>query len=329
MKINLIKRASAVVLLFAMPFAVIAKDNADTTTSFLSIGASYATNNAVLGSVNSFTPEPQFALSAAYFGKKGLNVSIVGSKVGNSDSTGSAYTSELDLNVNYAYPFLKYFTLTPSYSHYFYSKNSESYKSAVKGLVQLSLTGTVKWFSSSLTAGLTPGDKSGRTLNSLTSFNLMFDNLLGQGNTLSISPGFGVYFNNINIESRLNAEMYPRLYAFSQKHPSMTVDRFLKLIALRRVFSDSLNLRPRTILYLEKKKGDILLSDLFKSKNKFELTSLELSVPITYYIRSFSFYVTPTLCQQMDDTTSKSMPLNWYISLGLNWNFDLGKKSGK
>lgn len=301
----------------------------DDGSSTLSIGTGYSTNTNVFGNVSSYTNQPSYSGSFSYSGKKGLNLSFSPTFVGNSDSTNSKFTSEYDFVTSYKLTLWKALGVTPSFTHYLYSSNSASLKSGYNNYAQLSSSLSIKWWSASVSGGYGWGQTSDFSIGLATSATIKFENFLGKDNSLEIQPSLGSSLSRNKLNNLYNSKKTKGLDELIKLYPNMTANEFLTstdpaIVAWR-------NAHPAVVSSISKKvnkiqtnggkkqKTNLLLSDLLAPKMKFGLTSVNISLPITYNIKNFSLstnfeYTIPN---------SKTDPASFYVNFGVSYSFDL------
>jgi hypothetical protein len=164
--------------------------------SVLSFSSDYSGNTNTFGRFNSMVSQPNYSLSSGYYGKRGLIVNTTGLMIGNSDTTNSKATYEFDLMLGYNLKFLKYFSITPSYTHFLYSKNNTTLISAYNQYLQANLSFNYKWVSVSLTGGHTFGNYEEPILQFSLGVPLTFNNTFFKDHTLIIQPTFDASLGN-------------------------------------------------------------------------------------------------------------------------------------
>jgi len=250
--------------------------------------------------------------------------------VGNSDSTNSKFTSEYDLGANYLIAVSKKLSITPSYTHFFYGSNSASLKSGFNDNAQVTTSLVVKWWTTSVVTGYEWGETNDFSVTPTTSATIKFNNFLGEDNSLSFQPTVGLVLNKNELSNLYNKKKTKGLADFIKLYPNMTASEFLNstdpaIVAWRKAHPavvSSISKRLEKISSKssgKKKKTDILLADLLAVKSKFGITSINISLPISYELNNFTF----TTNLQYTKPNNQTDPSSFYVSFGVSYSFGL------
>jgi hypothetical protein len=311
-------------------FAQSGKDS-DDDISAISVGSDYTTNRNEFGVLDNIVRQPAYSVNVSYEGKRGLFLSVTPYSVGNSDSTSSKFTSEYDLEAGYNWSISKSFTITPSYTHFIFDKNSASIKSGFNDYAQLNNSLKLKWLEATLSVGYGWGQTSDIFVNAGTNATIKLDDFWGRGNSLLIQPTLSCLFSK-NQLGLLNAKKRTSgLSEIIALYPTMTASDFLNstvpAIVTWRTNHPALTASIRNKLNKKQTKntkkvtnGSILLSDLFPTQNaNFGPTSILISLPITYTLKDFAFNTNLSYMKPI----SKTDPSEFYVSVGVTYSFGL------
>jgi hypothetical protein len=215
--------------------------------SYFDIGSSYNTNNNLSGQFSNVVVQPAWLAMASLTGKSGFDVSLNYSLIQNSDTTFSKLTSSVDLDVGYAFDFLKYFNLQFAISHTFQPKNTSSLKKGFDNSLYAGLGYDYDWFYGGLSSTYMLGNRvANKTrLNSLSfnwSNNLMLsiDDFPGKDNSISMQPGFTLGFSdqklyNNYLLSALIEDPKPLIAKLLKKRPKLTVAEAIAILKAKTV----------------------------------------------------------------------------------------------
>lgn len=293
----------------------------------ISVGAEYATNTSAFGSVNSFVSQPSYKGLFTYTGKKGLGLSFSPAWVGNSDSTNTKTTTEFDLGASYTLHTGKAIEFTPAFTHYWYGQNSTTLNSGFSNNAQITSSATVKWWEISLITGYGWGQTSDFTLSPSTNATININNFLGKENTLQLQPTFGLVLNKNELNNLNNRKKLKGLEDFIKLHSSMTVSEFLNstdpgIVAWKKAhpaITSSISNKYKKLQSKKNNKSNILLSDLLSGRTKFGITSINISLPISYSFGDFTLSTN----LQYTKPNSKTDPAEFYVSFSLSYSFGL------
>jgi hypothetical protein len=304
--------------------------------STLEIGSDYAGNTNTFGHFNNFVTQPLFSPFISYFGKRGLFASGLIDFIGNSDSTNTKTTSELDLQVGYRWDISDHFSIVPSVTHFFYSPNSNSFKSGFTDYLQVDFGAEFNWWYATVSTGYIMGNSNQFIAIPQTGVSIQFDHFLGKNNSLSVQPSVSLDFNNQDYFNQYYRKKYLFLKPYYTKNPDATVGEFItdytngltdfnKLTRL--YFNRFFTNHPR---FLEKMKNlpqDELLKKLtdIGKETKFTLTSIGLTLPIYYSMGNLTLNFTFSAYKPMNQPDY--LDSNWitYSSFGVSYSFGFKK----
>ncbi|HEY4789356.1 MAG TPA: hypothetical protein VIH57_25070, partial [Bacteroidales bacterium] len=266
--------------------------------------------------------------SAIYYHKSGFAVGATGFFIGNSDVSGTETTSELDLQGSYLWKLGSVFSVSPMYTHFFYSSNSGVLKRSYSDYVQLGLASEVKWWSTDLSAKYFWGDYDEFMLTGLTNATITFDNFLHKGNSLIIQPSVEINFSDINYYRYISGH-YKFLEAYANRYPDATMNDLL----------DDLKTKTKPLIrklwekmlmyaYIQRRinqlsvDGNLVLSDLFSNKKQLKTSSLGFTLPVYYYFGNFSANISLSMFKPYNQPKIFGNAWTTYFSAGINYTFD-------
>jgi hypothetical protein len=272
----------------------------------LDVGIGYSSNSSISGNntssalknakktlfVNSDIVQPTFSPNIIYNAPFGLSLSAFANIIGNSDSTQTKSTTEFDLSIGYNLALLNdKLSIYPSFTHYFYSKNSTSVTSLLKNQLSLDVSYDFNWMYLSVGGTYMNGEKNDYGLNSQLYFPITFEKFITANGQLLISPGASVVFGNQsynsdlliqNILDKTNSKKIWRRSILTigdiEKYSTMKK----KLLALNKLVfgNETIDSNERWSDYLKRVNQAI--------EPKFKLTSVGVLLPIYYTINNFS-----------------------------------------
>ncbi len=316
--------------IYALPDTL--KISSDTESS-ITVGADYASNSSTFGHLNSFVKQPIFSPYVSYFGKKGLFGSSIFNFVGNSDSTNTKTTSEIDLQLGYQWNISEQFSISPSFTHFVYSSHSTSFKSGITDYLQLDFYTELKWWFASVSAGYIFGDSNEPLILPQTGANIEIEHFLGKNNTLAFQPSVSINVGSQKYFNIYYSDKYLFLKPYTNNNPNATVGDFLNDYdkgftnfdkKTKTYFNLVLANHPRYLERLQQLPQNEQLTSLTEisdSNNKFTITSVALTLPIYYYVGNIAFNFTFSAYKPVNQ--SKYLNTNWvtYISAGLSCTF--------
>lgn len=328
MKLFLLCYSIAFALLLNLSAKGLSKDSTeDDRTTSLIVGVDYSTNTNTFGRFDNFAKQPSFSPYLSYLSKYGFNLGATGYVIGNSDPSGTETTSELDLLAGYEWVLSPVFSLSPSYTHFFYSSNSGTLKKSYSDYVQLEVSSTVNWWNSSISSKYFWGDFDEIMLTAQTSVNITIDNCLHQGNALVISPGVELNASNINY-LRYISDKFKFLRAYATQYPDATVNDLLNDLATstrpivsriaEKLLSEAYLKRRLNTLAVDR---NMVISTLFDDKKEMKLSNIGFTLPVYYYFGNF--IANGTFAAYKPFNQPKMFGNEWttYFSLGLSYTF--------
>jgi hypothetical protein len=323
-------------ILFTNIYAALPQSiNSDTVqtkeeNNLLSTGFDYKSNNSAFGQISSQVKQPVIAPFVGYISAKGFLASAYFNRIQNSDTTETKPTNEAELSAGYAFSFFyDKFSITPTYTHYFASANSQSITSMVKSQFALDFTYSLKHFTATLGPALLKGDNTDFTLTSLFSVPFEFEEFISKKGELSISPSVGFNFGQFQYEDNLKVKNAISIIdKIKSRFPRLDIKIGQMKDATRRAKLETIS---KDILG-EPLNDNETLSSLLNRLDKataprFSLTSVSFSLPITYSYGNldFNFSLNTNNPVELKLKNGKNKlvvkAIQYFIGFGVNYNF--------
>jgi hypothetical protein len=238
--------------------------------------ADYASNTNVLGNFNTAVRQPSYSPSISFFSKWGVDISLLGYVVDNSDDSLENFTAELDLMLGYTFEPVKNLVIYPSYAHFMYSENSNSLKSIFSDNLQLDIDYTAKYLDVGVSTGYFTGKQHTFYAQARAFAMLSFDHVFFRKGVLSLQPGIDANFGDYE---------YLNLYYLDELMENTGFSNYLLLYPAIR----------RYVIYHKMQNPDLTMEQILdsflreKAEDTFKFTSAGLNLPISYMIGNFSF----------------------------------------
>lgn len=283
------------------------RPSAPDPSSSLMFSFDYASNTNLMGNFNAVTRQPSLSPALSFFSKWGPDISVLGYFVDNSDDSLEHFTSELDLMLGYSIKPVEKLTLYPSYSHYFYSKNSNSLKSMFSDEIRMDIDYTEKFFSLGASTGYFLGEQHAFYLTLRNYYTVDFDQFLFREGWLSIQPGidanFGSYeYLNLYYLEKLSED--PWFYTYLLSYP----------VIRRYVWYEKMQnpgMTTREIL-------DNYLMDI--AQDNFKLTSLSINLPAYFMLGKFGINLGLTIIIPFGQPDYMSDDVQLFVDVGLSYS---------
>jgi hypothetical protein len=237
--------------------------------------ADYASNSEVLGTFSNAAPQPSWSPSVSFLSKWGIDFSMNGYAIGNSDDSLEHFTGELDLMAGYNFEPVKGLVLYPSYTRFFHTENSNALKSIFSNDFHLDVDYTWKFINLGVSSGYFTGQQHTFYAALHNNYLISFNRIFGKKDALSLQPGIDLNFGDYE---------YLNLYYLGQLENNQTYLYYLMLnpVIRRYVFEErqknpSLTREDILIHYLE-----------IKAADQLKFTSVGLSLPVSYMFGNFS-----------------------------------------
>lgn len=244
--------------------------------SFLILSFDYSNNSDIIGKYSNAVKQPAFSTTFSYSGKSGIDASVTGFLIGNSDDSLEHYTYEADLMIGYRRELFGCLTLFPAYSRFMYSSKSNELQKIFTDELRMDIDYNYRY----LNIGLTPGFYLGQQHTFYTNFrnyyNIDFSNVIFNNSLLSIQPGFDLNFGDFE---------YLNLYYLDKMKDN---DLFYMYLLLSREIWRYVHFEmmehPELTAY---QILDQYLNE--KVQDAFKLTSASFYVPLNYMVGNFGF----------------------------------------
>jgi hypothetical protein len=291
--------------------------------NFVMTGIDYTSNTSSLGRFSSLSKQPSLSGFVSFYSKKGLNIGVSSLALGNSDTTASKYSYEYDFNIGYEFGLGKYFTLSTSYTRLFYSNNSYSLKSLHNHELTAGIGINKGVFFARASGYYLVGDYNEWMNSAHVGFNFIFKKGIFKNNFLAISPEVNTIMANQQYYNQYAYKTYWYLYGISERYPTMTIAELYEHQGSFPVRWRFINENPRILRNFRTLDKDLVISDLFRANNKYNLSSVNFTLPVSYNFGNFSLNLSysvtiPMNTPQYIDNTAIS-----YYSAGIYYSFVL------
>lgn len=286
--------------------------------NFIITSFDYSSNTTTYGRLNALIQQPSYSPGVSFFSKYGFDVSALFSILGNSDSTFENYTNEFDIIVGYEWEPVKNLVIYPSYSHFFYSKNSNSFKSGFNDNLQLDIDYSLKSFNTGISGNYLVGENSTGLVTFRNSVLLEKEDFLFDNLYVAIQPGIDLTWGN-------------------QTYYKDKIEEYLKLNpeAVERQLERLKNNRPRLydwILNYKKNNPEVSIEDIlllllpeyYEVNESFNLNAITLNLPAFFMIGS-NFAIMANLMYYKPINTPDYVEDDWkfFWSIGISYTFNL------
>lgn len=285
------------------------------------VGLDYSGNTSSFGRYSGLAKQPSFSGYSLFYSKYGLYAGLSSMMIGNSDSTATAYTNQYDINLGYDQEVGKFLTLSAAYSHFFYSRNSYSIQSLYKNEFQMGVNLNVGNAYSNISAYYLTGDFNEWMGSGQLGYNFEWANVFFKDHTLSISPEVGIMMGNQKYYNQYAYRNYWYFYKIAQRFPTLTAGDLIESPGNYPGMWKFLNKFPPFRENFYKLDRDVVLWDLFQTENKFNVSSISMTLPVYYTLGNFmlnlsySLSIPLNLPEYMDDSAIS------YFSAGISYTF--------
>lgn len=302
---------TALIICFSF-FSVLVQDN----PSQLDVGLDFTSNTNTYGRFNADKIQPSLSPYLFYTSPIGLTLGSTAIFVGKSDSTLKKTTSELDLSVGYLLSFFDdKLTIYPSFTKFFYSKNSESMKSVFNSQTSLDISYTYKWLTISVNGALLRGDINDYSLNPSIYGSFEFENFFFQNDALIIEPNLNANFGNQEYYTLIDSKKLDRIILNKGN---------IKLKDLRK--NSLLHIALNKYIDLSKEDPNKTLKEILEtyfstSENEFNLTSLTVTLPVTYTLGNYSTTLAISASKPQNAPKGYDTDITFYYTVSLAYSF--------
>jgi len=286
--------------------------------STLDIGFDYRSNYDFYGIFNNFNSQPNSSPSISYSALNGLSLSATGLFISNSNAASSSKTtSEYDLAGGWDFILLnKALTISPSYTHFFFSSGVATAKSMYTDQAELDLSCSFKWFRPSVTADYLSGIKNALNLNINSGFNMKWNNVFTRGNSLEFEPEIGANYGNLSYSGLLARKLLVVLLPLKVKYgDNITIQQ---LEANGAIAKKSALRKQLAIL-----KPSATLGEIFTPIYNDQVNSVYLNFPLTYTIKNLTLYSELNISKPMNVPVYMISQAVVFFSAGISYSFKL------
>ncbi len=296
-------------------FLLLQKANAQ--DNFFNTSFNYSSNTTTYGRLNSLVKQPSYSPEISFYSKYGFDVSAVFYVLGNSDSTFEESTTEFDINIGYEWEPFKNFLIYPSYSHFFYSKNSYSFKSGFTDNFQLDIDYSIKFFNTGISGNYLFGETNTGIISFRNSILLEKENFLFKNLYVAIQPGVNLTWGN---------QLYytDKLEKYLSNNPEVAEDLLNRLKSNRPKFYNWIMLYKQNHPELSIQDLVLLfLPTIYDEDKKFNLNALSFSLPVFFMIGSHLSYMV-NLIYYKPINTPDYLDNEWKLfwSTGISYTFN-------
>ena len=289
-----------------------------TEKSSVEIGFDYSSNSGTYGIFNSFTAQPNSSPSINYYGAKGMELSVTGLFIGNSNAASlSKGSKEVDLTAGWDFNLLdKAISISPSYSHFIFSSGSATAKSIYSDQTELDISGSFKWFRPSVTTDYLFGTQKALNINITSGFNIKWDNVFAKGNNLEFEPAISTNYGDLSYSSLIAKKLFQFLTPLRTKYGDnitiLQLEANGSFTGNKQIQKQLSNLNPTATL-----------GQIFTITNNYQINSIDLSFPFTYTLKNLSLYSGINIAKPMNVPAYIKSQTVVYLSAGLSYSFDL------
>jgi hypothetical protein len=290
---------------------------------FLMTGTDYTSNTSSLGRFSALSKQPSISGFVSFYSKNGLNMGISSMALGNSDTTASKYSYEYDLNIGYECGLGEYFTLSASYTRLFYSNNSFSLKSLHNHELTAGIGVNKGVFYARASGYYLLGEYNEWMNSAHVGFNIIFKKGIFKNNFLAISPEVNTIMGNQQYYNQFAYKTFWYLYGISERYPAMTIAEFYEHRESFPIRWSLINNNPRILKNFRTLDKDLVISDLFRASNKYNISSVNLTLPVSYNLGNFSLNLSYSVTIPMNTPEYIDNTAISYYSAGIYYSFAL------
>ena len=305
-------------------FRVVSGAEKDSTKfNSILVGTEYSSKTSSFGRFSSITKQPSYSGFASLYLKNGLNFSTSSLAIDNSDSTATNFTYEYDLNLGYDLSLGKYLIASANYTHFFYSENSNLLKSLYNHNISMGISYNKGKLYANLGGDYLKGNYNEWMNSANLGLNFEIKNVFFKDHSISISPVAGIIMANHKYYNQYAYQNYRYLFRLANRFPNMTIQDLYDSPSNYQFLLQQLLKAPRVLKNFRELDKDLVISDLFKAKNKYGLSSVSVVLPVYYNIGNLSLNISYSvtfpvnLPEYMDNS-----PVG-YFSAGIYYSFIL------
>lgn len=276
----------------------------------LDLSFDYFSNTNTFGQFNQMTKQPSYSPSLSYFHKSGFNAAIISNMVGNSDTTLENTTYEFDFMLGYYYTFANYFTIFPSYIHYFYPNETSTLLSSFTDNFSIDFSADYKNVYAGASFNYLIGNSNEWFITSYLSYTFDFENIVTKNDYLMFQPELNSNFGN---------QTYYSNYILDRLQSDE--DYRTELLSDRTILHDFRILREQYPDATEFELFSLLFAQYTEQNDEFNLSSIGLSFPVAYMIGNFTINASFSTYFLMNKPKYVDEDYQTYFSIGLSYSF--------
>jgi len=326
----LLKLSFLIAVLILLNFSLWAQNESAANKTIYSVETSYSSNTLVYGVLDHYAVHPSYNANLDIQLNKNFNLYLSPTSLGNSDSTNHHSTSEFAFGATYQLKLNENLTLTPSFSHFVFSKNTTALSAGFNNYADVNAGLAVDWWELNASTGYGYGKTTDFFFNLASNANIRLDNFNGSKNTLVLQPGIDFSFNRGSLSLLSDLKRTSALTNIVKLYPNLTVNDFLTstipAIVTFRQQHPAIVATVNNLLTRKRKKvasgtvtANTPLSSLVPSttKNKIGLVSINLFLPISYEINNFTIKAEMAYCSP----TNQNDTSDFYATIGVAYSF--------
>jgi len=257
-------------------------------------GINYYSNTNTLGIYPTNLLQPSISPFVSYYDKSGLILSLMPFFIKNADSSLNNNAAEVDIQAGYRWTLNSHLSVTPSYVHFFYSRNMNEARSMYTDYISLAINAQTSWIFAIITPAYVFGnDGNFGIVEAQGGFTLNLDKILGRNQLLFLQPSVNLNFNNQYYYHKYALDYFAVfLEPYLAGHPKATVGDFRNYLTYNyylpevRAITHYLNFHPKIDKAFSKLSNKTIISTLFAVNTRFNLSYIEVPVPFTYAYRN-------------------------------------------
>jgi hypothetical protein len=288
---------------------------ANSRTTTLDIGFDFNSNTGQYGHFNNISKQPSICPNIYFSGKKGLQLSASVSRVSNADTSYTQAANEANLMAGWNfYLFNEHLSIMPSFTHFAYSANISPERSYYKNQASLTISGFFNWFTPMISGYYLMGGKNEYFLSAYLAFSFLWDDFKNENFAIGFDPAIGFNFGNQNYYGRLATKYYEYLEPLKQRFGNKTVGEILATRYIKAF--------PNLKKQLQKLNPNTRLTDFLEPKTKFNLSSIEISIPVSFYYYNYTFMAGIYISKPLNVPNYLDIGTTVFLNAGLIYTFN-------
>ncbi len=271
----------------------------------------YASNTNLLGNYSSEIRQPSFSPSLSFLSGLGMDLSLTGNFVANSDDSLENFSSEFDLMLGYNFKPFKNLTVYPNYTRYLYSRNSNPVQTIFRNDFRLDIDYKYRFIDLGVTSGYFTGDQHTFYADVRNSYEINFEHVVFRNSFLTLNPGIDANFGSyeyLNMFYLSNLKSNPN-YIFYLLRYSPAFSRY---VLQEKYYHPELTVKEIVDNYLQQ-----------KAQDNFKLSSVSLFLPVYYLLGDFGINLGVFVFIPVHQPDYLSGDVLFYFTLGVSYNIDL------